>query len=68
VEDLRTTLDGLHATFGDVATDRAPYNFLGQRGVEAAFDPSTLTRLRELKRRRDPESRFRMTRSLLPVV
>lgn len=65
IDDLRAAHHGLRSALGDAATDRAPYNFLGQSGVESAFDGHTLTRLRELKTRRDPDSRFRMTRSLL---
>lgn len=55
----------LRTALGDASTDRAPYNFLGRSGIESAYDAATLTRLRELKRRRDPDSRLRMTRSLL---
>lgn len=68
VETMRTALIELRATLGDAATNRAPYNFLGQRGIAAAHDADTLTRLLELKALRDPESRFRMTRSLLPPL
>lgn len=66
VDDVRDALRGLRTALGDAATDRAPYNFLGQSGVESAFDAATLTRLRELKKHRDPQTRFRMTRPLLP--
>lgn len=66
-----TTIDGLDAAnrgivdaLGDAATDRTLYNFLGLSGPERAYDAETLDRLRTLKRQRDPEGTFRMTRRL----
>ncbi|UYM07497.1 FAD-binding oxidoreductase [Solicola gregarius] len=64
MDEIVDTHNGLHAALGDTATGGAPYNFLGRGGPERAYDSAALDRLRTLKRRRDPQGRFRMTRPL----
>jgi hypothetical protein len=61
---LEAAFSGVDAVLGDAGTGRAPYNFLGRRGVEAAFDLDELTRLRALKHSRDPLGVIRSARQL----
>jgi FAD/FMN-containing dehydrogenase len=61
---LEATFSGVDSVLGDAGTGRAPYNFLGRRGVDAAFDLEELTRLRALKLARDPLGVIRSARPL----
>jgi FAD/FMN-containing dehydrogenase len=62
---IRGAFASLQTGLGDAAVDRAPYNFLGGRGIAAAYPPDVLSRLQSLKRERDPKNVFRSNRPTL---
>ena len=62
--DMDAVHRGVPQALGEAATDRTLYNFLGRSEPERAYDAATLDRLRTLKKERDPEGAFRMTRPL----
>jgi FAD/FMN-containing dehydrogenase len=52
------------------STGRAYLNFLGDEGmgrVEAAFGPAKWQRLRELKKKWDPQNLFRLNQNIPPA-
>jgi hypothetical protein len=63
---IRTRQDDLIADLAPHVSHRKPFTYLTPgENTAAAFDPSTLTRLRTIKRNRDPHGVFR---SNFPVL
>jgi FAD/FMN-containing dehydrogenase len=60
----RAGFAALGAALGGDAVDRAPFNFLGDRPITAAYSAADIARLRAIKRTHDPDHVIRSNRPI----
>jgi hypothetical protein len=61
---IETSFAALRSALREDSADRVPFNFLGDLGIEAAYSPQEIERLRAIKRARDPHDVVRGNRRL----